>query len=154
MKNIDVVFDKKTNLNNIIVTISASAKDEQVEYLMDLIRNSGGNDLFVQDDLGSFHKFKEEQIIRLQVDRKSVIVSTDEGEFILRKSLQEAESMLRSSMFLKISRFEIINLQKVKHFDFTISGTLRIEFEDGSFTWASRRFIPIIKLRLSERNEN
>ena len=77
----------------------------------------------------------------------------DEGEFILRKSLQEAESMLRSSMFLKISRFEIVNLQKVKNFDFTISGTLRIEFEDGSFTWASRRFIPIIKQRLSERNE-
>lgn len=151
MKNIDVVFENNPDLNNIIVTVSASAKDEQIDYLMGLIRNSGGPDLFVQDDQGSLRKFKEEQIIRLQVERKSVIVSTDEGDFILRKSLQEAESMLHSNMFLKISRYEIINLQKVKNFDFTISGTLRIEFEDGSFTWASRRFIPIIKQRLSER---
>ena len=151
MKNIDVFFDKNPDLNNIIVTISASARDEQIEYLMDLVRNSGGNDIYFQDELGSFRRYREEQIIRLQVDKKAVTVSTDEGQFTLRTTLQEAESMLRSSMFLKISRFEIINLQKVKNFDFTISGTLRIEFEDGSFTWASRRFIPIIKQRLTER---
>ena len=151
MKNIDVFFDKNPDLNNIIVTISASARDEQIEYLMDLVRNSGGNDIYFQDELGSFRRYREEQIIRLQVDKKAVTVSTDEGQFTLRTTLQEAESMLRSSMFLKISRFEIINLQKVRNFDFTISGTLRIEFEDGSFTWASRRFIPIIKQRLTER---
>ena len=152
MKNIDVVFDKNPDLNNIIVTFSASVRDDQIEYLMDLVRNSGGNDIYVQDTYGSFRKLKEEQIIRLQVDKKNVSVSSDEGEFILRKTLQEAENMLRSSMFLKISRFEVINLQKVKKFDFTITGTLRIEFEDGSFTWASRRFIPIIKQILAERN--
>jgi DNA-binding LytR/AlgR family response regulator len=65
--------------------------------------------------------------------------------------MQEAENMLKSSMFLKISRFEIINLQKVKNFDFTISGQLKIEFEDGEVTWASRRYIPLIKQRLAEK---
>lgn len=153
MKNIDVIFEKNPDLNNIIITVSASQMDEQISLLMDLIKKSGGNDLFVQDSSGRIHRITEDRIIRIQADNKSLLVSTMDGDFRLRKSMQEAENMLKSSMFLKISRFEIVNLQKVKNFDFTISGTLRIEFEDGSFTWASRRFIPIIKQRLSERNE-
>lgn len=152
MKNIDVVFENNPNLNNIIVTVSASQKDDQIDFLMDLIRNSGGNDLFVTDDKNNIRRITEDRIIRIQVDNKNLSISTDDGEFKLKRTLQEMEYLLNSSMFLKISRFEIINLQKVKKFDFTITGTLRIEFEDGSFTWASRRFIPIIKQRLSERN--
>ncbi|MBQ6504026.1 MAG: LytTR family transcriptional regulator [Flexilinea sp.] len=152
MKNIDVVFENNPNLNNIIVTVSASQKDDQIDFLMDLIRNSGGNDLFVTDDKNNIRRITEDRIIRIQVDNKNLSISTDDGEFKLKRTLQEMEYLLNSSMFLKISRFEIINLQKVKKFDFTITGTLRIEFEDGCFTWASRRFIPIIKQRLSERN--
>ena len=54
-----------------------------------------------------------------------------------------------SRKFLRISRFELINLSKVKKYDFTIGGTLRIEFENGMETWASRRYIPIIRERLT-----
>lgn len=151
MKNIDVVFEKNPGLNNIIVTVSASEKDDQIDYLMDLVRNSGGNDLFVMDDKDNIRRITEDRIIRIMVDNKNLSISTEDGAFKLRRTLQEMENMLGSSMFLKISRFEIINLQKVRSFDFTIAGTLKIEFVDESFTWASRRFIPIIKQRLSER---
>ena len=154
MKNIDVLFKKNPDLKNIIVTVSASETDEQVSFLMDLIKNSGGNDLFVFDSDGRLQRITEDQIIRIQVDNKSLRISTTNGEYRLRKSMQEAENMFRNSLFLKISRFEIINLQKVTNFDFTIAGTLRIEFTDGGLTWASRRFIPIIKQRLSERRGN
>ncbi len=151
MKNVDVLFEKNTDLKNIIVTVSASEMDEQIEFLMDLIRNSGGNELFVQDSGGRIRRITEDRVIRIQADNKSLLVSTMDGEFRLRKSMQEAENMLKSSMFLKISRFEIINLQKVKNFDFTIAGQLKIEFENGTATWASRRFIPLIRQRLTER---
>ena len=58
---------------------------------------------------------------------------------------------MNPSMFLRISRYEIVNLRKVKRFDFTITGTLRVEMEDDTETWASRRFIPAIKERLQKR---
>ena len=151
MKNVDVLFEKNPDLKNIIVTVSASGMDEQIEFLMDLIRNSGGNELFVQDSSGRIRRITEDRVIRIQADNKSLLVSTMDGEFRLRKSMQEAENMLKSSMFLKISRFEIINLQKVKNFDFTIAGQLKIEFENGTATWASRRYIPLIRQRLSEK---
>ena len=153
MKNIDIVFEKNPSLNNIIVTVSASEKDDQIEYLMKLIRNSGGNDFFVLDDKDNIRRITEDRIIRIQVDNKNLSISTEDGTYKQKCTLQEMENMLGSRMFLKISRFEIINLQKVRNFDFTIAGQLKIEFVDGSFTWASRRFIPIIKQRLSERNE-
>lgn len=150
MKNVEALFDKNPNLKNVIITISASEMDDQVKYLIELVKNSGGNDFYVQDEFGRQCRITEDKIIRIEVDNKSVAIHTGDGVFSLRKSLQEIESMLHSRMFLKISRFEIINLQKVSNFDFTIAGTLRIEFEDGSFTWASRRFIPLIRQRLSE----
>ena len=51
MKNIEVLFDKNPNLKNIIVTISAPEMDEQVEYLMEMVKNTGGTDLYVQDEI-------------------------------------------------------------------------------------------------------
>lgn len=151
MKNIEVLFDKNPNLKNIIVTISAPEIDEQVEYLMEMVKNTGGTDLYVQDEIGRQCLISEDRIIRIEVNQKGVSVYTCDEVFSLHRSLQNVESMLHSSLFLKISRFEIINLQRVRNFDFTVTGTLKIEFEDGSFTWASRRFIPLIRRRLSER---
>ena len=152
MENIEVLFDKNPNLKNIIVTISAPEMDGQVEYLMDIIKNTGGTDLYVQDEIGRQRRISEDRIIRIEVTQKVVTVHTCDGVYRLNRSLQDVESMLHSSLFLKISRFEIINLQRVRNFDFTVTGTLKIEFEDGSFTWASRRFIPLIRQRLSERD--
>ena len=152
MKNIEVLFDKNPNLKNIIVTISAPEMDEQVKYLMEIVKNAAGADLYVQDEIGRQHRISEDSIIRIEVTQKIVTVHTCDGVYSIHRSLQDVESMLHSRMFLKISRFEIINLQRVRNFDFTVAGTLKIEFEDGGFTWASRRFIPLIRQRLSERD--
>lgn len=59
------------------------------------------------------------------------------GVFTAKQTLQTFEQLL-GKQFLRISRFEIINLRKVRKYDFTIIGTLRIEFENGMETWASR----------------
>ena len=62
--------------------------------------------------------------------------------------LREVEKLLDPYIFLRISRFEIINLSKVARFDFSIAGTLQIEMKNGMKTWASRRCIAEIKNRL------
>lgn len=58
------------------------------------------------------------------------------------------EKQLHPVAFLKISRYEIINLGKVSKFDFSVTGTFRIVMKNGMVTWASRRLIPEIKKRL------
>ena len=70
------------------------------------------------------------------------------GKYRAKQSLQRIEELL-SGQFLRVSRFEIINLKMVRKYDFTLMGTLRIEFDNGMETWASRRYIPLIKEKLS-----
>ena len=61
--------------------------------------------------------------------------------------------MLDKKHFLRISRFEIVNLNKVLRYDFTLAGTLRLELAGGIETWASRRCIPAIRKRLLGKEE-
>jgi DNA-binding LytR/AlgR family response regulator len=67
-------------------------------------------------------------------------------------TLQDIEKALNPNMFLRVSRYDIVNLKKVQRFDFSVSGTLRIELEGGQEAWASRRFIPVVKERLKRRS--
>ena len=90
----------------------------------------------------------EEEIVFVSADGKSVRVTATSGIYCAKQSLQSIEEMLSLS-FLRVSRFEIINLKKVRKYDFTLVGTLRIEFNNGMETWASRRYIPLIRQRLS-----
>ena len=93
----------------------------------------------------------EDRIISISSSNKKLGLLADDGMYEVRSSLQGISEMLSPEMFLRISRYEIINLRKVRKFDFSVSGTLRVEMDNGRETWASRRFIPAIKARLKER---
>jgi DNA-binding LytR/AlgR family response regulator len=82
---------------------------------------------------------------------KQVEFITEDGVWYMRRTLQSLEDVLDMHRFLRISRFEIINLDKVIRYDFTVSGTLRMELAGGMETWASRRFIPTIRRVLLEK---
>ena len=80
-------------------------------------------------------------------------IITGDGSWYTRQTLQSLENMLDKNHFLRISRFEIVNLNKVLRYDFTLAGTLRLELAGGIETWASRRCIPAIRKRLLGRED-
>jgi len=110
--------------------------------------------LTVFDDKGTAIILPVDKIISISSDNRKLKVIADNGTYELRSSLQDIEQKLRSPSFFKISRYEIINLLKVKKFDFSISGSLRIEMENGVETWASRRNISEIKKRLMRKDKD
>ena len=69
----------------------------------------------------------------------------------MRQSLHDFEKKLDADNYVGISRYEIINLDKVRKFDFTLGGTLRLELAGGMETWASRRNIPLIRKKLLKK---
>lgn len=151
MKRVNVRFQTVVEREDIDILFSASEMDNQVVNLMNRVSDPLSVTWEVRDETGSYVTLSEDRIISISADRRRLRVVVDDGVYWLKMSLQDAENALNPSMFLRVSRYEIINLRKVRRFDFTVTGSLRIEMEDGTETWASRRSIPLIKERLQKK---
>ncbi|MBQ3264713.1 MAG: LytTR family transcriptional regulator DNA-binding domain-containing protein [Ruminococcus sp.] len=149
MKQINIRFEQDKTLDSIDVVIRAGEKDHDVESLIDQLSQNKPQKLTLLDKNDCPCVVDKNDVITVTSDGKQVRVITKKGIFTAKQTLQNVEESLSSRMFLRISRFEIVNLMKIRKYDFTIGGTLRIEFEGGMETWASRRYIPLIKKKLS-----
>ena len=148
MKRITLRFEPDPKLDHIDVVIRAASRDEEVAALMARLSEPPSGSFTVFDGLGSLRTLSPESIILASVEGKLVHIITGDGSWYTRQTLQSLEDMLDRKHFLRISRFEIVNLNKVLRYDFTLAGTLRLELAGGLETWASRRCIPAIRKRL------
>ena len=150
MKRVNVRFEEEAKRRDIDVLFTASQMDDQVTALMSRVEDPLVVTWSVRNERGELVTLPEERIVTISVDNRKLRIAADDGVYWLKMTLQDAEKVLNPSMFLRVSRYEIVNLRKVRQFEFTLTGTLRVEMENGSDIWASRRFIPIIKKRLSK----
>ena len=148
MKKLKLRFEQDKTLDEIEIVVRAAEKDAQVTALLESFAKVEPIKLTVLDSDNRASVIDEKDIVFVAAEGKLVRVVTTEGIYKAKQSLQSIESILSRS-FLRVSRFEIINLKKVRKYDFTLVGTLRVEFDNGMETWASRRYIPLIKERLS-----
>ena len=148
MKKLNVRFESDETLKDIEVVVRAGEEDEQVKAVIKSLTQNESDKLTLLDCDNCTCVIEENDIVFVSADGKQVSVTAKSGLYYAKQSLQSIEKIL-SRDFLRVSRFEIINLKMVRKYDFTIGGTLRIEFINGMETWASRRYIPLIKERLS-----
>ena len=151
MKNVSIRFEEDKGRTDIDVVFTASEEDDQLRTLMSRVSDPLAGTLTVYDRSSSMLKIAESDIVSISTRDKRLEVRTDDNAYELRMPLYEVMKVLHPGIFMQISRYEVINLNKVKRFDFSISGQLRIEMKNGICTWASRRFIPEIKNRLKEQ---
>lgn len=152
MKKINVRFEQIAAADEIEIVVRASKQDAQVKELIERLTRNKAEKLTVLDSNKCACVIGESDIVFISAEGKQMRLVTENGIYTAKQTLQTFEKRLGQN-FLRISRFEIINLNKVHKYDFTIIGTLRIEFENGMETWASRRYIPLIKERLSGEGE-
>lgn len=152
MKRIRVSFEQDASLDDIEIIIRAAGSDSQVAQLLDSLTHNEAESLTVLDSSKCPCVIDKSDIIVISSEGKQMRIVTSTGIYSAKQTLQSIEKLLDKS-FLRISRFEIINLKKVRKYDFTIIGTLRIEFKNGIETWASRRYIPLIRERLSREED-
>ena len=148
MKKINILFEPDETSDQINIIVRASEMDSQVSQLIEKLKESRIERITVLDSNKCPCVINESDIFFISAEGKQMRIVTVSGIYSAKQTLQSFEQLLGKS-FLRISRFEIINLRKVHKYDFTIIGTLRIEFENGMETWASRRYIPLIKEHLS-----
>ena len=148
MKKINVRFEADKTIDDVEIVIRAAEKDDQIVSLIEKLSADESVKLTLLDRNNCSCVIDEDEIVLVSADGKNVRVTATGGIYCAKQSLQSIEELL-SRKFLRVSRFELINLSMVRKYDFTIGGTLRIEFSNGMETWASRRYIPLIRQRLS-----
>lgn len=94
---------------------------------------------------GKIEVIEQGNLIRVYANAGKVFAVTDKGEYITHLRLYEIEERLNSNQFVRISNSEIINFKKVKNFDLSFTGTVCVEFMNGTTTYVSRRYVSKIK---------
>lgn len=153
MVDIEVVIDE--NYANPEVSIRTKARTTQVENIIMAIENVSENDFpMIPANIGNkIELISQRDIVRVFTEGRRISIQTDDVTFSTNKTLSNIEDMLNPERFLRISQSEIINLYKVKQFDIDIAGTIGIEFDNGTKSWASRSRVKAIKEMLRKYNQ-
>ncbi len=133
------------------VIIQTAETTDLVETLIYAIEKCVDNE-FPQIAVGdgeSVVMLNQWDVFRIHTESRKVVIHTEMNTYETRTSLQEYERILDPDCFVRISRFEIINLKKATGFDFSVSGTIKVIFEDDSETYVARRYVSAIRELLS-----
>lgn len=147
-KPIRIRFERDPDIGQIEVVIRAPEQDASVTELMEMLSGRTQEAIMAYDDDRNVRTISPDDIVLASAEGKQVRLDTVKSSFYTRQTLSGLEEILNGRQFVRISRYEIVNLDYVKRYDFTIAGTLRIELTGGKETWASRRCIPAIRRRL------
>ena len=150
-RRVNIKFEEDPALEEIEVCIRASTHDSEIDELIRRINGTPEEYLTAADESGAFIRIPPGEIILISVSGKILEIVTENGRYAVRQSLSELEKTLDENRFVRISRYEIVNIEKILKFDFTLGGMLRLELAGGLETWASRRSIPQIRKKLTER---
>lgn len=93
------------------------------------------------------------QIFRVFTENRKLIIATDTDRYDSKLTLKEMDEVLDETEFVRISRFEIVNIKKISAFDMSMSGTIRVIFENGTESWVARRYVRSIREVLSKKLE-
>lgn len=81
------------------------------------------------------------------IQNSKVVAITDTDTYTVRARLYQIEETLPDN-FVKINQSCIANIRKIKRFDATFGGALRVTFQNGYQDYVSRRQVKHVKERL------
>lgn len=128
------------------VILRANEITQEVEDIKKILESYNNVLMGYRDDNTVLLQFNE--IYRVYTENQKVFAITNSGKYLLKMRLYEIESMLTKHQFIKVSRFEIINVMEIKEIENLYSGNIKIIFKQGESTFVSRRFVSQIKRKL------
>ncbi len=88
------------------------------------------------------------EIIRIYSQEKRVYAVSAEKTYLMHERLYELEECLDMHQFIRISNSEIVNVQKIKRLDTSLTGTIKMYLQGEQETYVSRRYVSKIKKAL------
>ncbi|ADC86824.1 MULTISPECIES: LytTR family DNA-binding domain-containing protein [Staphylococcus] len=87
-------------------------------------------------------------ITTFRTQHKTVTAVKDHTTYVVKERLYQLENMLTSN-FIRISKSEIVNIDKIIKLQLEPNGLIRMYLEGCDYTYSSRRYLKSIKERLS-----
>lgn len=139
---IDIDIDKRYEEIQVILR-SNEMNDETIKILEKLkttknkyILGKSDKKVYIVDVKDIYFFYSENQ---------KVFVETEDFRYEVDERLYEIEENFKNTSFIRVSKFSIVNLKKVKNIDMSFSGNLTINFINGKKESISRRYISKIK---------
>ena len=152
MKNpIDIRIEIDPKCHDPVILIRTDQKTQTVEDIIHMIEacTDSSYPLITGYRDSEMELLSQRDIVRVYVEARKVRIRTIDGIYGSRKPLSFLETVLNTDRFIRISRFEIVNIRKISRFDFGMAGTVHILFDDGSVSWAARRYVRAIQQALN-----
>lgn len=132
------------NCEEVMVLITAKEMDEEVNDIINKLEKNPRKALigFMESDAVIL---EYDDIVRIYTSDNKIIAETKDGNYKLRQRIYECEEMLDHNQFVRISQSELINLNMVRKFDFSITGTIHVILKNDVSTFVSRRYVSTIK---------
>ncbi len=148
--DIKLVIDKECKKLNVVIT--NNERNEDVEGVIAAIQGYANKRIPMVPAYfkESVVMLPQRQIIRFYINNRKVMVQTGQRIYEVKMNLRELEEILDPEKFVRSSQSEIINLRKVKNFDFSAVGTIGVLLENGESTWVARRRVKDVKRALEK----
>ena len=138
-----VDFFQDKNINETRVIVQAPVRSNEVEELMEAIKNFSPSPISGYSD-GNLTRLSKDSIIRIYSKDKRVYADTLDGSYMIKSPLYQLEEELPKN-FVRISNSEIVNSDKVLRLDLSLAGTIRIYLEGDIESKVSRRYVSKVK---------
>ena len=99
-------------------------------------------DVITAYDNGSIIVIDRKDLYMIRVEEGRTRLCTADSSYETAKPLRDFEAL---SGFMRISKFCIINLEKIKRFDPMFSGIMQVTLKNGSKDYISRKYLPDVK---------
>lgn len=91
---------------------------------------------------------EKKNIFRFYANQGKVMAQTQNDEYTIKMRLYEIEEKLINDNFIRISNSDIVNLKKVKNFDLSYAGSIKVTLKNDQYTYVSRRYLSKIKEKI------
>ena len=141
---IKIFIDKEHDEEIILYAHERTALIDKIERLV----NDKGNIVAKRDRVS--YNLPLSDIVCFTADDNKVFLHAGKEMFEVDEKIYELEESLPDN-FLKINKSCIANIDFIKSFDATISGTLTVNFKNGYRDFVSRRRMKFVKERLMKK---
>ncbi len=139
---VEVCFEKDRSKPKIVI-YTGEMTQEIIELVKRLTEVSGQILVGYKND--EVILLRLEDIYRIYAQDQKVLAQTQKEVVKIKMRLYELEEKLGGTRMIRISNSEIVNFDKVKSLDLSISGTISIKFDTGEKSFVSRRYVEKIK---------